>query len=71
MDHDCRSRDGQRRALERRDRLAGGGASRSFASLTEEPNITVAINDPLGQVSWLVMNHLFPPSMTCGRAEPS
>jgi peptide/nickel transport system substrate-binding protein len=29
--------------------------------LRNNPNLTVAINDPLGQVGWLVMNHLFPP----------
>src|SRR6266849_3383298 len=29
--------------------------------LRKNPNITAAINDPLGVVGWLAMNHLFPP----------
>jgi peptide/nickel transport system substrate-binding protein len=29
--------------------------------LRKNPKITVAINDPLGVVGWLAMNHLFPP----------
>jgi peptide/nickel transport system substrate-binding protein len=39
--------------------------------LRKNVNIAVAISDLLGQVSWLVMNHLFPPSMTCGHGARS
>src|SRR5215475_14030505 len=61
MDHHCRP--GHRRgcAAERRGRLVGTAAADLVPTLRQNRNVTVDIQDPLGNIGTLFFNHLFPP----------